>query len=170
MRRILARSTHLTQRYLLHLAHDLPKSTRRKLQIMKEYNMTELSKLPYFLIGQQPAARIVMDRVYSHISLKNQLPLLMAFSGASGHGKTELANAVGDLLSVQATIIDMASCRDEWALFGSTAGWNRNKDRSKLNNFLAANSGKRSVVFLDEFDKTGQDVRETLLLLAQSVM
>ena len=66
--------------------------------------------------------------------------------------------------------IDCASCGDVWALFGSTAGWNRNEDGSKLNNFLTDHSGKRSVVFLDEFDKTDQKVRDALLLIMQNGM
>jgi hypothetical protein len=168
LRTILARSLHLTNRYLLHLAYSLPKIPLRKLQIAEANKMTELTKLPYFLVGQRPAAKIVMDRVYSHISLDNRVPLVMAFSGASGHGKTELATAMGDLLCVKSTIIDMASCRNIWALFGSIAGYVGREDGTKLNNFLAENSGKRSVVFLDEFDKTEQELRQALLLLTQS--
>lgn len=168
LRSILARSLHLTYRYLLHLAYGLSNIRLRKAQIAAANKMTGLTKLPFFLIGQRGAAAIVMDRVYSHISLDDQLPLVMAFSGASGYGKTELATAMGDLLSVNSTIIDMASCRNAWGLFGATAGYDRSTDGTKLNNFLAANGGKRSVVFLDEFDKTGQETRDALLLLAQS--
>jgi hypothetical protein len=170
VRRLLARSLHLTHRYLLRLAHGLAITRGRKAQIAEANNMTELTRLPYFLIGQRPAVRVVMERVYSHVSLDDQTPLVMAFSGASGHGKTELATAMGDLLSVKSTIIDMASCRNVWGLLGPTAGFSGSPEGSKLNNFLAANNGKRSVVFLDEFDKTEQGVREALLLLTQNGM
>ncbi|KAI0570487.1 clpA ATP-binding subunit of Clp protease and DnaK/DnaJ chaperone [Pyrenophora tritici-repentis] len=167
-RSILARSMHLTHRYVLHLAHELAPLRLRMLQIAKAHKITELTKLPYFLIGQRPAADIVMKRVHSHVSLGSKAPLVMAFAGPSGHGKTELAKAMGDLLSVKHTIIDMAGCHDVFDLFGSPAGYHRSLDGSKLNNFLAANSGKRSVVFLDEFDKSNQSIRNALLLLTHS--
>lgn len=95
------------------------------LQIAKAHKMTELSKLSYFLIGQRPAYDIIMKNFYSHISLENQSPLVMAFAGPSGHGKTELARAMGDLLSVKIIVIDMAACRDVLGLFGLTAGYYR---------------------------------------------
>ncbi|KAF2831746.1 P-loop containing nucleoside triphosphate hydrolase protein, partial [Ophiobolus disseminans] len=168
IRTVLAPSIHLTHRYLLHLAYGLAPLRPRMLQIAKAHKMTKFSKLPYLLIGQRPASDIVLKNVYSHISLGNQSPLVMAFTGASGHGKTELARAMGDLLSVKKVVIDMAACQDVCSLFGSTAGHSRSLDGSKLNNFLAANSGKRSVVFLDEFDKTDQSIRNALLLVTQS--
>lgn len=167
-RSLLAQSTHLIHRYLLHLAYGLAALKPRMVQISKAHKMTELNKLPYFLIGQRPATSIVLKCVYAHIGLGTRTPLVMAFAGPSGHGKTELAKAMGDLLSVETVIIDMASTRDTWALFGSTGGWARSKDGSKLNNFLSENSGKRSVVFLDEFDKTDQKFRDALLLITQS--
>jgi hypothetical protein len=168
IRSVLALSVHLTQRYFLHMAHGLADLRPRMLQIAEANKMTELSKLPYFLIGQRRAADLVMKRVYSHVSLGNRTPLVIAFAGPSGHGKTELATAMGYLLSVKATSIDMAGCRDTWGLFGSTSGYHRSDEGSKLNNFLAANSGKRSVVFLDEFDKTSQDIRNALLAIVQN--
>jgi ATP-dependent Clp protease ATP-binding subunit ClpA len=82
------------------------------LQIAEANKITELSKLPYFLIGQRPAADLVMKRVYAHVSLGNRTPLVIAFAGPSGHGKTELATAIGYLLLVKTTIIDMARCRN----------------------------------------------------------
>jgi hypothetical protein len=122
----LARSLHLTHRYLLNLAYNLAPLRPRVLQIAKANKMTELSKLPYFLVGQRPASNVVMKKVYSHISHGTNEPLIMAFAGASGRGKTELATSMGDLLSVKTVVIDCAGCCDVWALLGSTAGWNRN--------------------------------------------
>jgi ATP-dependent Clp protease ATP-binding subunit ClpA len=69
---------------------------------------------------------------------------------------------------VEIVVIDMATCHNVFDLFGSNAGYQRSEDGSKLNNFLAKNSGKRSVVFFDEFDKTNQGIRNALLLLTQS--
>ncbi|KAF2874884.1 P-loop containing nucleoside triphosphate hydrolase protein [Massariosphaeria phaeospora] len=164
----LALSLHLTHRYLLHLANRLPKTNARSIQIAEAYNMSDLLKLPYFLIGQRPAADFVMRSIFSHVALRRDYPFVMAFAGASGLGKTEMARALGDLLSVKTTVIDCAATRDSWALFGPTAGWNRNQDGSILNNFLADNTEERSVVFLDEFDKTREEVRDALLLITEN--
>ena len=54
-RPVLAALIHLTRRYLLRLAHSLSPSRPRMLQIAEANKMTELSKLPYFLIGQRSA-------------------------------------------------------------------------------------------------------------------
>jgi ATP-dependent Clp protease ATP-binding subunit ClpB len=163
----LAASLHLSHRYLLHLAHKLKKPNTRTLQISKANKMTDLGKLPYFLIGQQPAANLVMSNVYSYIAIGESKPMVMAFAGPSGHGKTELARALGDLLSVQTTVVDCASVTTVWGLFGPTAGWIGYENGSQLNNFLADNDSQRSVVFLDEFDKTEQKIRDALLLMTE---
>jgi ATP-dependent Clp protease ATP-binding subunit ClpA len=123
--------------------HGIATLRPRMLQIAEVNKMTELSKLPCFLVGQRPAAGLVMKGVYSHVSLGNRTPLVIAFAGPSGHGKTELATAMGKLLSVKAVSIDMAGCHDLWGLFGSTSGYHRSDEGSKFNNFIAANSGKR---------------------------
>ena len=168
IRPVLARALHLTHRYLLSLAYNIAPLYARTRQIAKGNKMLELTKLPYFLVGRRCVTRLVMKKVYSHIAHRTMKPLIMAFAGASGHGKTELARSMGQLLSVDTVSIDCASCGDVWALFGSTAGWDRNEDGSKLNNFLTDHSGKRSVVFLYEFDKTDQKVRNALLNIMQS--
>lgn len=92
--------------------------------------MTELSKLPYFLIGQRPAADIVMRGVYAYVLLGIKTSLVMAFAGPSGYGKTELVKAMGYLLSVRHTIVDMAGCNNVFYFFGSPAGYERSQDSS----------------------------------------
>lgn len=95
-------------------------------------------------------------------------PLILSFVGLSGHGKTELANQVGDLLSVKTLVVDMTQIRHETDLFGCLPPYMRYDKGSTLNNFLGKHSGERTVVFLDEFDKTQQEVRESLLLVLDS--
>ncbi|KAF2806916.1 uncharacterized protein BDZ99DRAFT_465668 [Mytilinidion resinicola] len=58
--------------------------------------------------------------------------------------------------------------RGDWDLFGTRNGYIGSEGGSSLNNFLASNSGQRSVVFLDEFDKTAQEVRTSLLTVCES--
>jgi ATP-dependent Clp protease ATP-binding subunit ClpA len=137
-------------------------------QIMPGNQIEKLSKLPYFLVGQRPAANTVRDYVYSHIAMGKKKPLVISFSGPSGHGKTELALAPGELLSTMTEPIDMAGMSSVHQLFGAPASYLGREDGSKLNNHLAAYSGRRSVVFLDEFDKSNQGVWDPLLLVMQS--
>jgi len=46
-----------------------------------------------------------------------------------------------------------------------TLGYEGAQKGSILNNFLSSHDKKRCVVFLDEFDKTDQKVREALLTM-----
>lgn len=159
----LAPALHLTHRYSLYRASMLKKPKAREIQVAAANKMLNMLKIPYFLIGQLPPAELVMTRLFSHIADRNENPLVMAFAGASGHGKTELAIQMGNLLSVKHIVIDCAQLRDRMDLLGASHGYFRNDEGSELNNFIAENNGKRAVVFLDEFDKTEQVVRDSLL-------
>ncbi|KAF2835473.1 hypothetical protein M501DRAFT_1019751 [Patellaria atrata CBS 101060] len=79
-----------------------------------------------------------------------------------------MARQIGDILNVDTTVVDCAQMRNDWDLFGAHNGYQRSEEGSQLNNFLATNSGLRSVVFLDEFDKTSQKIRNSLLLLCDT--
>ena len=95
-------------------------------------------------------------------------PLVLTFAGLSGHGKTELAKQMGGMLGLPMTVIGCAQMRSDIGLFGSRQGYVGNAKGSQLNNHLADFDGQKSVVFLDEFDKTDQEVRNSLLLLLDS--
>ena len=60
--------------------------------------------------------------------------------------------------------LDMASMKQETDLCGDRAPFLGCEVGSPLNNFLASHSGERAMVFLDEFDKAGRMVWETLLI------
>jgi MoxR-like ATPase len=75
---------------------------------------------------------------------------------------------MGRLLSVNLTVTHCANATTPWCLFGTTAESTNVENGSKLNNFLTENSGKGSVAFLDEFDKTGSEVRNSLLLITEN--
>ncbi|KAK6843960.1 hypothetical protein PG987_004820 [Apiospora arundinis] len=74
---------------------------------------------------------------------------------------------VGNLLSLPFHAVDCTTIKHETDLFGPKAPYMGYQEGSPLNGFLAHNSGSRSIVFLDEFEKTGDDIRQTLLILFQ---
>ena len=74
----------------------------------------------------------------------------------------------GELLSLQLHRVDCAEMRFETDMFGPKAPYQNYEVGSPLNNHLAEYADKKTVVFLDEFDKTTADVRKALLLLFES--
>lgn len=164
----LCRNMNLMQRYSLWKAMKFPNPPPRKRQLGKETDTTALFGIPYHIIGQHPATRDVLQSVTSHILLRRSKPLVLLFAGPSGHGKTELAVRMGDLLSLASVMVDCTEMKHETDMIGPKAPYHGYDKGSPLNNHLAKWAGHRSVVFLDEFDKTLEEVRKGLLLLFQA--
>ena len=97
--------------------------------------------------------------------MNRKRPLVLASAGLSGHGKTELATQTGHLLASDICYIDTSKIRNLMSLFGAPAPYSGHQDDSPLNNYLASPNRKRCVVFLNEFDKTQTEVRESLLTI-----
>jgi ATP-dependent Clp protease ATP-binding subunit ClpA len=72
---------------------------------------------------------------------------------------------MGELLNIDIQCIDCTEMKHETDIFGPKKPYIGHELGSPLNNFLARNSGKRSVVFLDEFEKTTREVQNALLIL-----
>ncbi|KAF1975133.1 P-loop containing nucleoside triphosphate hydrolase protein [Bimuria novae-zelandiae CBS 107.79] len=159
----LAAALHLTHRYLLYRASTLNKPTPRELQLGCDHEIVNLFKVPYFMIGQLPAAKLIMKTVFNHITNHNPSPLVMVFAGPSGHGKTELAEQMGSLLSVKHKKLSCSEIRERMDLLGGSNFYHRSDEGSEFNNFVSDNTGKRAVVVLDEFDTTTEEVRLSLL-------
>lgn len=162
-RAILAETLNLTIRYYLWRASRFETHMKRTLQIASAHKMTAFLKMPFQVIGQEPATVLVLQNVYAHIALNVQKPLVLGFAGLSGHGKTELATQMGSLLSVPIIDLDCAQMGQLESLLGPSICYKGYELGSPFNNFLTENTGKRCVVFLDEFDKTEKKVREALL-------
>ena len=84
--------------------------------------------------------------------------------GPSGHGKTELAKRMGELLSLELECIDCTEMKHETDLFGPKKPYIGHEQGSPLNNFLTRLTGRRCIVFLDEFEKTTREVQNALLV------
>ncbi|KAI1773378.1 P-loop containing nucleoside triphosphate hydrolase protein [Hypoxylon cercidicola] len=153
----------LTTRYYLWQASRLKKRTERMLQIAEAQKMTSLLRLPYYIVGQELSVKLVIETVYAHMAQHTEKPLVLAFAGLSGHGKTELATQMGSLLSIPTITLDCTHHSDQTSLLGIPPGYVNNHEGTPLNNFLVENRERRCVVFLDEFDKTEIDVQNALL-------
>lgn len=168
IRFLFARNLNLTQRYHLHRATKIKKPTIRERQVAKLRKASPLLGLPYFLIGQTAAAEMLRHQLVAYmlrdIARPGRRPLALLFAGPSGHGKTELARRLGHLLSLDLEVVDCTSCQRESELFGAKHPYAGAAQGSPLNNFLARRSGQRSIVFLDEFDRTSKEVHNALLI------
>jgi ATP-dependent Clp protease ATP-binding subunit ClpB len=71
------------------------KTIREGIQIAGANNVTNLLRIPYFVIGQLHAAKLVIDRVFSHLANNNPLPLVIVFAGPSGHRLIEYSGTNG---------------------------------------------------------------------------
>ncbi|KAH8808795.1 P-loop containing nucleoside triphosphate hydrolase protein [Xylogone sp. PMI_703] len=160
----LARTANITQRYYLERASKTKPPSIRHKQIAVRRNAQALLGIPYFLIGQTWAANRLLQRLLNHLLLPSKRPLVLVFAGPSGHGKTELARRLGHLLSLELEVVDCTIFNREMELFGPREPYVGSEKGSPLNNFLARKDGERSIVFLDEFEKTNTEIHQSLLL------
>ena len=168
IREALCKTFNLLQRYSLWKAAQIETPTVREIQVAKAHNIMPLFETPYHLFGQQLATTQVLQRIISRLLFNSPKPLVLLFTGLSGHGKTELARRMGGLLSVEMIIIDCTMMRHDTDVFGPWHPYYGSAAGTQLNNHLAEWDGKRTVVFLDEFEKTTDDVRQAMLLLFES--
>jgi AAA domain (dynein-related subfamily) len=160
----LARTANLTHRYNLERAAKTKQPSIRHKQVAYRKNAEALLGLPYFLIGQSMAANRLLQKCLSHLAVPGKKPLVLTFAGPSGHGKTELARRLGYLMTLELEVVDCTVVRREIELFGGRHPYVNAEQGTSLNNFLVRNSGKRCIVFLDEFEKTTSEIHQALLL------
>lgn len=160
----LARTLNLSQRYYLWRATKLKRATIRPRQVALRKKAEAILEIPYFLIGQTTASDRLLRKLLSHIMIAGARPLVMAFAGPSGHGKTELARRLGHLLSLDLEVVDCTIVKNEHDLFGARHPYKEAEKGTPLNNFLKDHEDKRCIVFLDEFEKTTKDIHQALLL------
>lgn len=168
IRTALCRNLNLLQRYALWKAGNADRTTPRMLQCAAAWGMTPLFEVPYHIIGQHHSTQLVRQSILSHRLFDSATPLVFLFTGPSGHGKTELARRMGNLLSLDILSVDCTEMKYETDVFGPKAPYHGCEVGTPLNNHLAKWTGQRAVVFLDEYDKTTDDVRKSMLLLFEN--
>lgn len=164
-RAALARTFNLMQRYCLRKASTLSVPSPRTLQIAKATATLPLFEVPYQIIGQQEPTRTVIDSIINLYMSDANRPLILLLTGPSGHGKTELAKRMGSFLSLNSLFVDCARMKHETDIFGPQAPYQGWQEGCPLNNHLVEHAGQRHIVFLDEFDKTTEEVHKAMLLL-----
>lgn len=167
---LLAGQLHLTLRYFLNKAWELPRLGSRRLQVAKLHEITPLLETPYRIIGQEHAITMVIEKLISHVAGMKAMPLVMIYAGSSGHGKTELAKMMGKYLNAEHLLVDCTEMKHETDLLGPKAPYHGWQKGSPLSNHLSKTIGKRNIVFLDEFEKTTDEVRQALLLIWEDGM
>jgi len=167
-RTILEETANLTIRYHLNRASLIKPATKSQRQLARLLGCPRILHLPFHIVGQDHTLEIVMNKILTYDAMNRKRPLVLAFAGLSGHGKTELATSLGTLLDTDMCNIDMSKTQSPMSLFGATAGYKRSEKGNPLNNYLARHTSERCVVFLDEFDKTKQEVRQSLLTILDS--
>lgn len=167
-RKVLCRTLTVLQRYYLWKASQLARPTEVTEQVAQAFDIRELFEIHFHIVGQFPAAQQVINHITSHYLTGSQRPLVLLFAGPSGHGKTELACRMGALLSLDIHHVDCTAMKHETDIFGPKYPYRGYDIGSPLNNFLDEHTGGRSVVFLDEFDKTTDEVRKAMLLTLDS--
>ena len=138
------------------LKHSLPPHR------LAELGLHRLNALKYRIIGQSFALEQVLGEVSSyHVnSALSDKPLVMLFSGPPGHGKTETAKQLADLLACPFHKVDCRNHATPWEMFGSGVGYVGSTTGTPLSNFITEHQGRRSVVLLDEFDHCDADTWE----------
>ncbi|KAI0970147.1 P-loop containing nucleoside triphosphate hydrolase protein [Xylaria arbuscula] len=162
--RRLVSALNITQRYRLWQASKIGTPSRRQKFVASRNKAESVFGLQYMIVGQSIAVEAIKSRLIAQLVLESSKPLVFIFAGPSGHGKTEIARGLGNLISTDMVTIDCTTFRREDELFGPRAPYFGSDKGSPLNNFLASHSGRRGLVFMDEFEKTNTDIHNTLLI------
>ena len=168
LREALCRNLNLMQRYALWKADNTNPQPPVSREIAKVHSITPVFEIIYHLIGQRTAAQETVHCIMDHVIFGDTVPLVLLFAGPSGHGKTELARKMGNLLTLKIHTVDFAEMKHETDMFGPKKPYLGYDEGSPLNKFLWENGGEKCVVFLDELEKTSEEVRNAMLKLFET--
>ncbi|TFK30282.1 hypothetical protein FA15DRAFT_631335 [Coprinopsis marcescibilis] len=132
--------------------------TRRTSALIHRSFFRPLTRVQYYLIGQDRALEELFKLLSIHSRKISVSPLVVMFSGPSGHGKSLLARKFGSLLDVPTHTVNMVTLKsqdDLWESYSISPA--EEPSNCTLSEFLVNNEGKRCVVVLDEIEKVGNE-------------
>ena len=115
---------------------------------LADLGLARLNALKYRIIGQSFALEQILGEVSSyHVNSElSDKPLVLLFSGPPGHGKTETAKQLADLLSCPFHKVDCRNHATPWEMFGAGVGYIGSNMGTQLSSFITEHQGKRNVV------------------------
>ncbi|KAI0179498.1 P-loop containing nucleoside triphosphate hydrolase protein [Hypoxylon sp. FL1284] len=158
----------LTQRYDLYRSSKVKPHSGREKEVLNRQGAGEVMGVHQMIVAQSIATRWLKRKLTVYLALQKRKPLILVFAGPSGHGKTELARRFGELMSLDLQVVDCTIFKHDNELFGPRPPYSGYEEGSPLNNFLTSKAGERSIVFMDEFEKTNSEIHNTLLLPFQN--
>ncbi|KAF8496320.1 P-loop containing nucleoside triphosphate hydrolase protein [Gautieria morchelliformis] len=136
------------------------------LDVLQQSSFAPLAKARFDIIGQDRALDELYRVLGTHSQRKGKNALVILLCGASGHGKSLLAQKVGSLLAVPTHTINMTALRSQHDLWQClSTGMDDASPNLDLSEFLIENQGKRCVVVLDEIEKVDDSKSLNPLLL-----
>jgi len=152
-------ATNPTAKYWIREAKRQPEMPLKSLEALKSARCAWIKGLPFTVVGQPVAKKIVKEAVVNFkLNPKGNKPLVLLFAGPSGHGKSILSELIAEMASIPFVFIPCESFTDEKTMFGAQAPYMGCEKGSQLNNFITERHEKPGLVLLDEFEKTQYDV------------
>ncbi|KAF8582296.1 P-loop containing nucleoside triphosphate hydrolase protein [Ramaria rubella] len=153
-------------KYYLNRPLSLDVDSKPALEALQQSSFAPLARARFDIIGQDR----VLDEFYrvlgTHSKRKGKNALVILLCGASGHGKSLLAQKVGSLLNVPTHTINMTALRSQHDLWQClSTGIEDASPHLDLGEFLVENQGKRCVIVLDEMEKVDDPKSLNPLLL-----
>jgi hypothetical protein len=153
--------------YWLNRAREKMIFTPEKRNRYKDLKILPILEANFSLVGQELGTDLIIERILAKRGDPNRdkAPVSLFLVGPPGHGKSEIASSIGELLDPGDHVkINCGSIVDgKWGLFGSDPGYVGSGQGTDLSNFIKTHHGRFGVVILEEFEKLGNSAREALL-------
>jgi hypothetical protein len=164
-------------RYLLDRASKsrMLRPDPRKLSILRSLSLEPLPSLDLSLVGQRYAS-FELNRILPTYKLRKEndpnhkQPLVLLFAGPNSHGKREMSRELARKLyhsPSKYASVQMPAIKDISQIFSTPCGFGT-EEAPALGSLLANPGAKEALVFLEDIDKSSQDVLRSLQTLCET--